>query len=150
MKTLAEIQQEMKQAELIEFINLEGRIREKSPHLTDYQVANEAVRLGRKQIMQIIGGQYSDSDRYRLLKEYFSQKIGEEYLRLPINREYQPSFQNSKVLRRLHKEGFIKMSRSVDSFRYGLKNNGWKPYGVHQTYLVLSEQSRSRICVYDV
>lgn len=139
--SLAEILSELKEAELIEFGNLEERIRKSKPHLTDYQVAHEVKYLARKQILRIIGTEYSPNDQYRLLKDYFMQKIDGEYLRLPINRKYQANFQRSKALQRLHKEGFIKMFRASGSFGQDFHLHGWKPYGVHQTYLVFNEQN---------
>lgn len=139
--TLNEILDEMKQEEKTTFGNLEERVRTKYPHYNDAQISYEMRWLARTQILHIIGNTYSDNEQYRLLKEYFTQKVDGHYLRLPINRKYQANFQQSKALQRLHKEGFIKMFRSTGSMGYGLNRNGWKPYGVHQTYLVFNEQT---------
>ena len=139
--TLKEILAEMKQEERTTFGNLEERVRAKYPKATEAQISYEMRWLARTQILHIIGNTYSDNEQYRLLKEYFTQKVDGHYLRLPINRKYQANFQQSKALQRLHKEGFIKMMRSTGSMGFGLKRNGWKPYGVHQTYLVFNEQN---------
>lgn len=139
--TLNEIIDEMKREETVTFGNLEERVRAKYPKATSAQIAYEIRWLARTQILHIIGSTYSVNDQYRLLKEYFMQKIDGEYLRLPINRKYQANFQRSKALQRLHKEGFIKMFRATGSFGKDFHLNGWKPYGVHQTYLVFNEQN---------
>lgn len=139
--TLKEILAEMKQEEKTTFGNLEERVRAKYPKATEAQISYEMRWLARTQILHIIGTTYSDNEQYRLLKEYFTQKVDGHYLRLPINRKHQANFQQSNALQRLHKEGFIKMFRSTGSMGYGLNRNGWKPYGVHQTYLVFNEQT---------
>ncbi len=139
--SLNEIIAEIKQEELLTFNNLEERVRAKFPNASDDKIKFEMRWAARMQILNIIGSQYSDNEQYRLLKEYFIQKIDGQYLRLPINCKYQANYQQSKALKRLHKEGFIKMFRANNSFGFGIKRNGWKPYGTHQTYLAFNEQN---------
>ncbi|QKE55734.1 hypothetical protein Octan_032 [Acinetobacter phage Octan] len=142
MSSLAEILSDLKHQELLTFGNLEDRVRAKNPQIEERFVAYEAKRLARMQILKLISGRISDADQYKYYKEFFKQQVEGEYVRLPINREHCVNLQRSPALQRLLKEKYIKMYRARGSMGYRLKGfgqcRGWKPYGVHQTYLVLN------------
>lgn len=148
MTSFAEIQTQLKYKAHTEFGNLEARC--DNGKRTEYQIACEAKYLARQQILHLMGSGLSVSEEMRHYREYFKQQISGEYLRLPINRRGNVNLQRSKALRKLLKEGFIKMERSRGSFRYSLHRNGWKPYGAHQTYLTLADNNVVHKTSFDV
>ncbi|EQA7786828.1 hypothetical protein ACX818_001422 [Acinetobacter baumannii] len=140
MQTLAEIKSELQNESLVPYeCNLEDVVRRLKPFVEEKYLPHEAEMFARKQICMILGRTHSTKQELEFYRNYFKQKIRGKYVKLPINRKYCVNLQRSKALQILLSEGFLKMTRNRGSLGYGRKAKGWKPYGVHTTYLQLNE-----------
>lgn len=137
MKTLNQIKDQMKRDDVLSFDNIMERAKAQYPCGAISSIAHAAKRLAAEKAGHICWSGYSSNDQYRMWKKWFSLKVFDESVRLPINRRGQPNLQASKALQRLLKQGYIKVVRDGTGFS---KQNifGWKTYSVHQSYLVIN------------